>query len=518
VEKKSEREQKILNCINSATFDYSETKEVSVEASFTKGLPNFAIVGLASESIKESKERVKSALLNNNYTFPPLRITISLSPSDLKKEGSHFDLPIALLISLQKEKIFPDDDFAKKNLFVFGELGLDGKIKDTSLIFPIVLSLAKKRDDITVLTSKESARKLSNIPFVTLYGADTLQEAVEFFRDMNGIEKEPSKKISAKSIILDKEYFFCDKFGSDFADVKGQKVAKRAALISAAGMHNILFAGSPGCGKSMIVKRIKEILPPVSLDELLKKSMLDANDGREPEFSAKRAFRQPHHSSTKASIFGGGSRSAKMGEVALANHGVLFFDELPHFSKSILEALREPLEDNRLLISRVNSKTEYESEFLFASAMNPCPCGNLLSRTKECRCTELEVQRYKNRLSEPFLDRIDLFVAMDEENTENSHTVTSKEMFGNVLIAFKMQKSRAQSKLNGKMPDDEIAKFCTLDDDTDETLKKAAGRFGLSMRSINKILKVSRTIADLEGSQNIKKTHLFEALSFRHRE
>ncbi|MDQ1339088.1 MAG: magnesium chelatase family protein [Campylobacterota bacterium] len=516
MEKKEQREQKILNSINSATFDYSETKEVSAEVSFTKGLPSFSIVGLASESIKESKERVKSALLNTGFVFPPLRITINLSPSDLKKEGSHFDLPIALLISLQKENSFLDEEF-KKNLFVFGELGLDGKVKDTTLIFPIVLSLAKKRENIVVLTSKESAQKLSNIPFITVYGIDTLEEAVKFFKNEEPLQKIEPKKINSNSLFLDKEYFFDNTFELDFSDVKGQKVAKRAALISAAGMHNILFTGSPGCGKSMIVKRLKEILPPVSIDEVLKKSMLDANDGKEPSFSVKRAFRQPHHSSTRASIFGGGSKSAKIGEVALANHGVLFFDELPHFSKTILEALREPLEDNRLLISRVNSKIEYEAQFLFAGAMNPCPCGNLLSKTKECRCTELEVQRYKNRLSDPFLDRIDLFVAMDESGMDNAHMVSSKEMFEMVLNAFRMQKNREQKNLNGKLNEKEIAQFCKLNIETNDILQKAVERFGLSMRSINKVLKVSRTIADLESSSEIQKPHILEAFAFRYR-
>lgn len=514
MEKENKREQKVLNTLNSATALDNRARGVTVEASFTKGLPNFSIVGLASESIKESKERVKSALLNNRYTFPPLRITINLSPSDLKKEGSHFDLPIALLIALQKNEIVMVQK--EENFYCFGELGLDGTVKDTAMIFPIVLSLAKNEGPLTVLTSKKTAEKIANIPSVKAYGITSLDEAVAFFKEGDTPRHEEEKKIPAKRVLLDSEYFYESRFDLDFSEVIGQGVAKRAALISAAGMHNILLTGSPGSGKSMIIKRLREILPPLSREELLEGAMLESQEGKEPAFRPKRPFRQPHHTATKASIFGGGSSSSKMGEVALANGGVLFFDELPHFSKTILEALREPLEDHRLLISRVNSKVEYAAEFLFAAAMNPCPCGNLLSSTKECRCTTLEVQRYKNRLSEPFLDRIDLFVAMDEASRE-SDTVTSVSMQQKVLTAFAMQKKRGQRKLNGKLEDREIIQFCMLKGENSDLLQKAVSRFGLSMRGVNKVLRVARTVADLDESEWIEKAHLLEALSFRHR-
>lgn len=514
MEKASTREQTVLTSLTSATLDANKAERVHVEASFTKGLPNFSIVGLASESIKESKERVKSALLNNGYSFPPLRITINLAPSDLKKEGSHFDLPIALLIA--SHKVSCSVSF-ETPFFVLGELGLDGKIKDTVLIYPIILSLAKQFPDITVLTSVKSAEKLANIPGVTVYGVKTLNEAVNFLKEPTHFTSSRSRPINATRLDLDRPYFYIESFDMDFSDVIGQEQAKRAALISAAGMHNIIFSGSPGSGKSMIIKRMGEILPPLSLEEVLESALQESQEAREPSFTPKRPFRQPHHSATRASIFGGGSRNSSMGEVALANGGMLFFDELPHFPKSILEALREPLEDHRLLISRVNTKVDYEASFLFAAAMNPCPCGNLLSSTKACRCSEMEIQRYKNRLSDPFLDRIDLYVEMDESGNNRSHTVSSHVMQQQVLAAFKMQKKRGQKRLNGKMDDTETQRFCTLTQQMKELLEKAAGQYGLSMRGVGKVVRVARTIADIAESAEIEKSHLLEALSFRYR-
>ena len=395
-----------MKIIKSATLDSIEATIIDVEATFTKGMPSFTIVGMVSTSINESKDRVKSALLLNDFKFPPLKITINLSPSELNKKGSHFDLPIALQVALFDEKKISFDDF-----FFFGELALDGTIKDTSHIFAIVLSLAKKGELKKVVTSLESAKKLGNIPNIDVYIVNTLNNAIEFIKskekDNYLYEKEEIKYEVLN--LKDEQYFYNKKYDEDFKDVIGQDMAKYAALICAAGNHNFLMEGSPGCGKSMIAKRLQYILTPMNLEEILEKAKLQALDFKDVDFSPIRAFRNPHHSSTKSSIFGGGSSNAKMGEVALSNNGVLFFDELPHFPSNILEALREPLEDNKILISRVNSKILYETKFIFVSAMNPCPCGNKLSSVKECRCSDFEVQRYKNRLSEPFLDRIDLY-------------------------------------------------------------------------------------------------------------
>ena len=278
-----------------------------------------------------------------------------------------------------------------------------------------------------------------------------------------------------------------------------------------------MMEGNPGCGKSMIAKRLKDILPPLLEQEILSIAKHQFLDGEVPDFKAKRPMRSPHHTATSASIFGGGSHKAKIGEVALAHNGILFFDELPHFNKNILEALREPLQDKKVNISRVNSKVEYEADLMFVAAMNPCPCGNALSKTKSCRCSEQEVKRYKNRLSDPFLDRIDLFVVMQEISMNDKKDYSSKELKLMVNNAFVQQKKRGQKNLNGKLKENEIEEFCILNQESQKLLFSAIERFSLSHRSIASIKKVARTIADLEASNSIEKRHLLEALSYRRR-
>ena len=499
-----------MKIVKSATLNEIEAKEVSVEATFTKGLPSFTIVGMVSTVISESKDRVKSALLTNEFKFPPKKITINLAPSEIKKSGTHFDFPIALLISLYEEKIEFND------FHVFGELSLNGQIKDSNSIFPIILSLSKQNLVQNVLVCTQSAKKISKIPNIKIYCVNSLSEAIEFFKSDNKdrflFEKE---EVSYEKININgKEFYYHKEYAMDFLDIKGQENAKRAALISASGNHNMLLEGSPGCGKTMIAKRLPFVMPPMSLDEILEAAKLESLNLKEPDFKPIRIQRNPHCTSTRASIVGS---SSSLGEIALANKGILFFDELPHFSSAILEALREPLEDHRLLVSRANSKTLYETKFLFLAAMNPCPCGNLLSTNNNCRCSELEIKKYKNRLSEPFLDRIDLYVVMNETSSDEKSTVSSNEIHEKVMQAFKMQILRNQTNLNGKLSDEEIRKYCVLDDECDKILNKATENFNLSFRSINKVLKVSRTIADLEGMVNIQKSHLLEALSYRKR-
>ena len=503
-----------MKTVKSATLDGFEALSVEVETSFSKALPAFSIVGLGNASIQESKERVKSALLFINFKFPPLKITVNLSPSEVYKSGSHFDLPIALSIALQNENVNFDD------FHIFGELGLDGKLKDSDSIFVIVLSLIKQNKIKKVLVPKESVEKIKNLPNIEIYAISTLQEAIDLFLqgDFEAAKVAICKEIAEKFIEINGvRYYQNQNFELDFGDILGQSFAKRAALIAAAGNHNMIMEGSPGCGKSMIAKRLPFIMPPMSLDEILEKAKLESFEGKEPTFEAMRTFRSPHHSSTRASIFGGGTNGAKIGEIAIGSNGVIFFDELPHFAKNILEAMREPLEDHKILISRVNSKIEYKTKFLFICAMNPCPCGNLLSTQKECRCNELEIKRYKNRLSEPFLDRIDLHIQMNDLSENDKHIVTSNELAEKVLGAFVMQKNRGQSDFNGKLKDEDIKKFCVLDVELEEILQTAAQRFGLTYRGINKIKKIARTIADLENTQNIAKSHILEALSYRKR-
>jgi len=509
---KSVKKKSIVNHLTCATLDGLTAKKIEVEATFTKGLPGFAVVGLASSDIQEAKERVKSALLTNDFIFPPLKITVNLSPSDLKKSGTHFDLSIALLNALHKEEI------EEENLYVFGELGLDGKVKSSSSLFPIILSLKEQGLLHRAIVPKIAMEHLSHIAGVEFIAVESLSQAIELLKNKNFKASSTKFSYQAESIKINQEVFYdLIEIDSDFSDVKGQGIAKRAALIAAAGMHNFLMEGNPGCGKSMIAKRLKDILPPLLETEMLTIAKHQFLDGTTPDFKAKRPMRSPHHTATTASIFGGGSHTARIGEVALAHNGILFFDELPHFSKNILEALREPLQDKRVNISRVNSKVQYEADIMFVAAMNPCPCGNALSKKKSCRCSEQEIKRYKNRLSDPFLDRIDLFVVMQEVNMNDKKDYSSHEFKLMVNNAFKQQKMRGQKNLNGKLKENEVEKFCLLQEESNKILFSAIERFALSHRSIASIKKVARTIADLENSVTIEKKHLLEALSYRRR-
>ena len=496
-----------------ATLYGNKAYEVDVESTLVRALPGFSIVGIADQSIQESRERIKSALSSINFQFPAQKITINLSPSDLKKEGSHFDLIIALLIAIQKER-FTCNDF-----FIFGELGLDGKVKKTNAIFPIILSLAAHMPNLRVLIPTELLSKVQQIPNIEAYGVETLHEALLFFKEKRFNTETPSdKQIFCENAleIEGKHYFYSTQFPLDFSDVLGQHRAKRAMLIAAAGMHNLLMEGSPGCGKSMSIKRLRYILPPQSIEEILESNAYQSLQEEDVELSPLRAFRSPHHTSSRPSIFGGGSSQSRAGEIALAHNGVLFFDEFPNFSKTVLESLREPLEDHRVLISRVNTKVSYATKFLFAAAQNPCPCGNLFSQSHECRCSEVEINRYKNRISEPIMDRIDLYIQMSEEHSKEQG-LSSKEMFEQVLRAFVMQKKRGQNELNGKLDEHNTMRFCTLETKASESLEIAQSRFGLSQRSIHKVLRIARSIADLAQSEQILQEHLLEALSFRKR-
>lgn len=496
-----------------ATLNGVEADEVNVEINLIRGVPKISIVGLPSGAIQESKERIRSALICSGFKFPPNIITINLSPSDIKKSGSLFDLSMALMIALYNKS-----DIDLSEWHIFGELGLDGKVKDTQMIFPTILSLKTKGKVQKVLIPKNSLSKVGKISGLEIYGVDTLTEAINFFLGLISIEQYQQKELSLNTIkIGDKKFYYSNEFKLDFKEVLGQSFAIRGALISASGMHNIIFEGSPGSGKSMMAKRIRYILPPVTEIELLNSAKLEALDGNEPSFQPLRPFRSPHHSASRGSIFGGGSPNPKIGEIALTDSGMLFFDELPHFSKSVLEALREPLQDRKILISRVYSKIEYSANFLFVGAMNPCPCGYLMSNSHSCRCSEREIRTYKNVISEPFWDRMDLYIPMSEVSIDDKPTTSSEKMFQQVLKAFKMQIERGQQDFNGKLADSEIDKFIEIDNEGLDILHKASNSLGLSFRGIYKIKKVARTIADLEESHVVKKEHVQEALSFRRR-
>ena len=493
-----------------ATLANNQAYIVEVESAFVRALPGFSIVGMANQSIQESKDRIKSALTTIKYKFPAQKITVSMSPSDLKKEGSHFDLGIALLLFIQKESL------TCKDFYIFGELGLDGRVKSTTSIFPIVLLLASKMQSLKVIVPKEIIQKINQIPNVEAYGVESLSEAIEFLSTSKKAIETEEFLYESMIEIEEQKYFYNKNFELDFSDVKGQRKVKRAMVISAAGMHNILLEGSPGCGKSMSIKRLRYIMPPMSMQEMLQSNAYSCLSGEEEDLSAQRAFRSPHHSSSKPSIFGGGSSKSMAGECALAHNGILFFDEFPHYSKTVLEALREPLEDNQILISRVNSKVKYASKFLFAAAQNPCPCGNLLSAFKECRCNEIEIKRYKNKISDPLMDRIDIYVQMSED-FESKSELSSEQMFRDVLKAFEFQKKRGQKELNAKLSEKDLQYVINLNNDAKEIMIKATVNYGLTHRSVHKIEAIARTIADIEQSTQIKKEHILEALSYRKR-
>ena len=510
--KQKAKPEMIVNTLACATLEGVNAKVIEVEATFTKGLPGFAVVGLASSDIQEAKERTKSALLTNEFVFPPLKITVNLSPSDIKKNGTHLDLSIALLIALYKMNI------EEEGLFIFGELGLDGKVKSSSLLFPLVLSLKEQGLIRRAIVPKESIAYLSHISGVDFIAVETLSDAIEIIKRKDFKANVQAFSYDAESFsVNERRYYFERKYESDFLDVKGQSIAKRASLIAAAGMHNFFMEGSPGCGKSMIAKRIKDILPPLYEEEILAIAKHQFLDGITPTFEAIRPIRSPHHTATSASIFGGGSSMAKIGEVALSHKGILFFDELPHFSKNVLEALREPLQDKRVHISRVNAKIEYEADIMFVAAQNPCPCGNLLSKVKSCRCSEIEIKRYQNKLSDPFLDRIDLFVVMQEVQSDDKGDISSKVMHEAVIEAFRRQKQRGQMRLNGKLTEEEIESYCILGVPSQRILEGAIVKFGLSHRAIASVKKIARTIADLNVHEQIEKSDILEALSYRRR-
>ncbi|WP_120944082.1 YifB family Mg chelatase-like AAA ATPase [Helicobacter sp. L9] len=499
-----------VNTLYCATMQGVSAKIVEVEGSFTRALPAFVIAGLANSAIQESKQRVQGALQNNGFAFPPLKITINLSPSDLPKSGSHFDLPMALLVALQRNPL-------KSRWFAFGELGLDGKIKHSDAIFPMLLDIALQAPGAHVLLPQAGQELFSLIPNLHLHFVGHLNQALEIITQDTQTPCAHAPNLPFECLrIGNTPYYYLQDFALDFSDVKGQEHAKQAALIAASGMHNILFEGNPGCGKSMIAKRMRYILPPSTLDEMITSIKLRILSDQESVYNPLRSFRSPHQSASKSSILGSTqANNPKPGEIALAHNGILFFDELPHFKKDILESLREPMENNQLVISRVASKIAYDTSFLFIGAMNPCPCGNLTDNFRVCRCLEKDISAYKNRLSAPFLERIDLFVQMSPTEAQAKSTLNSAQMHQRVLEAFKMQKSRGQTCLNGKLSEQDTQTFCTLEPQATQVLEQAIMRFGFSQRVIHKTKKIARTIADLASCANIDKPHILKALQFR---